>query len=530
MLRFFLWVFPAVLFAQQQWVDSVYASMSLDQKIGQLFMVMAYPDGNSQKQNYTRYQILNQHVGGLLFSKGTSFHQQRDTQYYQDLSSTPLLMAADAEWGMAMRLNDVEPYPYAMTLGAVPNEELIYAMAKRIGARMRAFGVHVSFAPVADVNTEPKNPIIGFRAFGDNPNRIARQTQAFAEGLQDANMIAVAKHFPGHGAAKLDSHKSLPRIEHTRNQLNRIDLIPFKKLINSAVKGIMVGHLEIPALENNNIPVSTSIKVVTHLLQQQMGFKGLIFTDALDMKGITKKVESPALAAFLAGADILVMPENLTKAIAEIKTNYIEGKISSKRLAHSVKKILTAKFALGLHQDGRLISASNALQINNTDTYLKQQIALQSVVNVYAKPNELPIKPSGLVAYMVLGKPTDNTFLSSLRTFAEKVEVFSADAEKPIRGKKIVIGVFANTASPWSKQSITPKEIELLQRLASQNNVHVVVFANSYLLAQVPDFKQFSSVLLAHENQPEFAKAAAQILFGKRLAVGVLPVNIVNKP
>lgn len=529
MHRFLFWVlfFPTMLFSQsqQQWVDSVYASMTLDQKIGQLFMVMAHPDGNTLKQKQTLQYIRNDHVGGVLFSKGTSAQQQKDNKRYQRLSQVPLFIAADAEWGMAMRLDDISPYPYAMTLGALPDEDLIYALAKRMGVRKRKIGVHISFTPVADVNTEARNPIIGVRAFGDNPTRVSSQAAAFMEGLQDAGILAVGKHFPGHGAAIADSHKSLPTIAHTKKQLDSIDLVPFRKLIAGGVRGIMVGHLQVPALEKETIPISVSSKVVTDLLQKQLGFKGLVFTDALNMMGITKSVESPALAAFLAGADVLLMPENLTKAIATIKASYVNGKILPKRLTLSVKKILAAKYALGLHQSENLISDAKALKTDYEDIYLKKQIALKSIVNVFSEPNNFPLKPNSTVAYLALGKPSGNSFLEQLQNFTKSIESVSIDTVKPLRGKTIIIGVFADTSTPWKNTFLPQKDVTVLHQLANQNKIYVVAFAKPYALQQFPDLSVFSNVLWAHENQPEFAKAAAKILFGKHKAVGVFPVE-----
>jgi beta-glucosidase-like glycosyl hydrolase len=294
---------------QQTWVDSIYAQMTLEQKIGQLFMVIAYPDGNASKRMATSKQIQTQHIGGVLFSKGTSKQQVRDTRTYQNQASIPLLIGADAEWGMAMRLTDVPAYPYAMTLGALPHSDLIYALGKRIGMRKCSMGVHVTFAPVLNVNSESKNPIIGVRSFGDDPNNVAKQGLAFMDGLLQAGVWAVAKHFPGHGAAVQDSHVTLPRINRSSKALDSIDLFPFQHLIDNSLKGVMVGHLAVPALtKNDSIPVSTSYEVTSDLLQHQMGFNGLVFTDALNMKGVTNRIAQPALRAFLAGADILLVP------------------------------------------------------------------------------------------------------------------------------------------------------------------------------------------------------------------------------
>ena len=529
MLRAFLFLIPACLFAQSQpqWVDSIYTKMSLDQKIGQLFMVMAFPDGNFSTQQKTIHQIKKQHIGGVLFSKGSSIKQLQDRKRYQRFSETPLLVAADAEWGMAMRLQDVSPYPYAMTLGALPNDELVYALAKQLGTRKRKMGVHVSFAPVADVNTEADNPIIGVRAFGDNPIRVAKKTQAFMEGLQDAGVIAVAKHFPGHGASTADSHKTLPRINRSKKALDSIDLVPFKHLISRGLKGIMVGHLDVPALDNSGLPIAASKKVVTQLLQQQLGFNGLVFTDALDMKGITTAVDSPALAAFLAGADVLVMPLQLEKAISAIKTSYANGDITEARLATSVKKILSAKYALGLHQNKKVKTTGNPLINTFYDMYLRKQIAEQSIVEIHAQKDAFPLQNDITVHYVSLGEPSSNDFLYALREKTTTIQILKNTLKTTeLTGKAIVVGVHANTSSPWTNQSLSESDIAVLTHLSTHSNVHVVLFAKPYVISQLPNLSSFASVLLAHEQQSAFAKAAARLLFGEIKTLGVLPIYI----
>lgn len=522
---------PFYLFAQsqRQWVDSVYNAMSLDQKIGQLFMVMAFPDGNLAKQQNVTYQIERFHIGGVLFSKGTSKQQLQDTKRYQYLSEIPLLIGADAEWGMAMRLQDVKPYPYGMTLGALPNDELVYSLAKRLGIRKRKMGVHVSFAPVADVNTEAENPIIGVRAFGDHPKRVAQLSQAFMEGLQDTGVMAVVKHFPGHGASSSDSHKKLPLIHRTKEALDTIDVVPFKHLISKGVKGIMVGHLDIPALDANGLPVSTSKKVVTQMLQQQLGFKGLIFSDALDMKGITTAVDSPSLSAFLAGVDVLVMPSQISKAVSELKSSYRNGKISEKRLEFSVKKILEAKYVMGLYQSKTAKTTENPMTNTSYDIYLREQIAEQSIVEVHVQKDVFPLAQDATTSYVALGKPSSNDFLYAMRKYTTIVQVSKNKVKTAdVIGKPIVVGVHANTSSPWTNQSISKSDIAILKHLQSYSNVHIVLFAKPYILSEIPNVSSFSSVHLAHEQQPAFAKSAAQILFGHRAAVGRLPVTLSN--
>ena len=510
--------------SQQAWVDSLYTQMNLDQKIGQLFMVMAYPDGNASKRMATSKQIQKQHIGGVLFSKGTSKQQLRDTRTYQNQASIPLLIGADAEWGMAMRLTDVPAYPYAMTLGALPHSDLVYALGKRLGVRKRSMGVHVTFAPVVDVNSESKNPIIGVRSFGDDPNKVAEYGAAFMEGLQAAGVWAVAKHFPGHGAAVQDSHIALPLINRSSKALDSIDLLPFQHLIDNKLKGVMVGHLAVPALTaSDSIPVSTSSFVVNDLLQDKMDFKGLVFTDALNMKGVTNRIAQPALQAFMAGADVLLIPENLISAIAKIKSHYLSGAITPARLAKSVKKILAAKYQLTLGQIKK--GFYEVMPFASVDRYLVQQIAKQSLVLAH-HTKAFPLKPKTNVAFVALGKQKDNSFLNALRQYAtvRQLSVYATTDISP--NETLVVGIYADTATPWKRQYLSTAELQLLTKLLKHQNVHVVVFAKPYVLRQLSDISNCSSVLLAHQQESTFVKAAVQLLFGKIDAVGKLPVAV----
>ena len=511
--------------SQQAWVDSLYSQMTLDQKIGQLFMVMAYPDGKASKRMATNKQIQAQHIGGVLFSKGTSKQQLRDTRTYQNQASIPLLIGADAEWGMAMRLTDLPAYPYAMTLGALSDGDLVYALGKRIGLRKRSMGVHVTFAPVLDVNSQSNNPIIGVRSFGDDPRNVAKHGIAFMEGLQAAGLWAVAKHFPGHGAAKQDSHIVLPIISRSKEVLDSIDLLPFRYLIANKLKGIMVGHLAVPSLTGNySIPVSTSPTVLNDLLQNKMDFNGLIFTDALNMNGITSSIDKPALKAFMAGADVLLIPEDLTKSISNIKSHYIAGKITPARLALSVKKILSAKYQLTLDQSKR--DFYQVLPFNSVDRYLLQQIAEQSIVLVNHNDN-FPIKTKANLYFVALGIQNDNTFLKALGKYARVRELSTFNGTTHINpNETLVVGIYADTTTPWKKQYLSTTSLQQLKKLLKYKDVHVVVFAKPYVLHQISNLGECSSLLLAHQQEAAFINAAAQMLFGKIKALGKLPVTI----
>ncbi len=341
-----------------QWARKILEGLTLDQKIGQLFMVAAIID---QKSNDVLMQnapynmdpdhielcIKKYHVGGMIFhGTCTPEKQMAATNYYQSLSSIPLLIGQDLEWGLTMRLRNTLRFPYNVELGKLKNNELIYKMGKEIGKQCKQLGVHMNFAPVVDVNNNPNNPVIGKRSFGDDPENVAQKGIAFMRGLQDVGIIACAKHFPGHGDTDMDSHFDLPKIPHARERLDAIELYPFRKMIEAGVQSVMLAHLEIPALDaTKHLPSSLSYAITTKLLQHELGFQGLVITDGLGMQGVLKhhKPGELELKALLAGHDILLCPMDVPKAVELIKLAIADGRFSEQKLDRRVYKILLAK-------------------------------------------------------------------------------------------------------------------------------------------------------------------------------------------
>ena len=302
---------------QQIWVDSVYSNMSLEQKVGQLFMVDVFSRDPKAKTDKIKKLITQYHIGGVIFSKGGPNLQAKLTNEFQALSKTKLMIAMDAEWGLAMRLDSTFAYPWNMTLGAIKDASIIEHVGRRIGEHCKRLGVHINFAPVVDINTNPKNPIIGNRSFGEDTDNVTQKSIAFIKGMQSAGILANAKHFPGHGDTDTDSHKTLPTINFSKNRIDSIELYPYKRLMNQGLSSVMVAHLNVPSLEpQNGLPSSLSKIIVTDILKKDLGFKGLIFTDALNMKGAANfdKPGEIDLAAFLAGNDVLLISENIPKA------------------------------------------------------------------------------------------------------------------------------------------------------------------------------------------------------------------------
>ena len=332
---------------QKNWVENTLKNLTLDQKIGQLFMIQAYSNKDKKHTNYINKMIKQYHVGGLIFMQGTPEKQVELTNLYQSKSKIPLLIGFDGEWGLNMRLKNTFRYPWNMTLGAVQNNTLIEQFGKQVGKHAKRVGIHINFAPVVDINTNPKNPIIGNRSFGENKYNVANKAIAFTKGMQSTGVLANAKHFPGHGDTSTDSHKTLPFLDFSLERLDSIELYPYKKLFESDLASVMIAHLNVPALEpKQGVPTSISYKVVTELLKEKMNFKGLIFTDALNMKGASNYAQPGAidLAAFIAGNDMLLIPEDIKEAVKKIKQALKNNIVTEERLDHSVRKILNESY------------------------------------------------------------------------------------------------------------------------------------------------------------------------------------------
>ncbi|MDB4717209.1 beta-N-acetylglucosaminidase, partial [Flavobacteriaceae bacterium] len=352
--------------AQQKWVDSVYSSLTLDQKIGQLFMVMAFSEQGEKHFDQISINVTENEIGGVIFSLGGPLEQTNWLNKLQSKSKIPLLIGMDAEWGVAMRLDSVQPFPWNMTLGAIQDNKLIEAVGERIGEQAKRLGIHINFAPSVDINTNPKNPIIGNRSFGENKENVSQKGIAFMKGMHKAGILSSAKHFPGHGDTSTDSHLGLPSINFASDRIDEVELYPFKKIINAGISSVMVAHLDIPAIDSG-IPSSLSYKTVQTLLKDSLDFKGLVITDALNMKGasgISPKFGID-VAAFVAGNDILLIPNDVRLAIKKMKRAFKAKLYTPARLEVSVKKILKAKYLAGLG-DYKSISTENLYSDLNT--------------------------------------------------------------------------------------------------------------------------------------------------------------------
>lgn len=522
--------------AQQKWVDSVYASLSTKEKIAQLFMVDVFSEKDDRHTHQAQFLIENYGIGGIIFSKGGPQRQAKLTNQYQQASRVPLLIGMDAEWGLAMRLDSTYAFPWNMTLGAIQDPEIVKKIGKQVGLHSKRLGVHINFAPVADINTNPANPIIGNRSFGENKERVAAHAIAFMNGMHEAGILSNAKHFPGHGDTDQDSHKTLPSILFSSQRIHEVELYPFKKLFAAGVSSVMVAHLQVPHLEpTKDLPTTLSQQVVTKLLQDSLQFKGLVITDALNMKGVSKH-SSPGkvdLEAFLAGNDVLLISENIPQAIEEIHQAYVNEVFTEKRLAHSVKKILMAKYKVGLHHTNFVETHKLVEDLNTIANEALEEEAFQKAITLVK--NDLGIfpmhfTPSTKIAYIQLGKDDNTAFIETMHRYQE-VTIFK-NHENLLTAlanyDAVILGHHVSSASPWKSYAISEADKALIDLVSKHKKTFLVNFASPYALSNLKSYIHIEAILQVYQNTPIAQKVAGQALFGGQAVSGKLPVSIRN--
>ena len=527
-------------FSQEKWVDSILSSMTIDEKIGQLFMIQAYSNLDSVHENEIKEMIEEYHVGNLIFMQGAPTKQAELTNKYQSISKIPLMIGFDGEWGLDMRLKNAYRFPWNMTLGAIEDNSLIYKFGKHIGNHARRIGIHVNFAPVVDINTNPLNPIIGNRSFGENKINVTQKAIAFSEGMQSVGVLANAKHFPGHGDTSTDSHLKLPVLNFNRQRLDSVELYPYKRVFDAGMASVMTAHLSIPVLEPNpKLPTSLSSNVVTDLLKYKLGFLGLIFTDGLNMKGAAN-YSSPSeinLAAILAGNDILLIPHDIPETINLLKTSLQTGVLSYERIDESVRKILLAKYKVGLHTYKPIELLNLEKDINTPeDEVLHRELVKNSMTLIKNKKKLLPIsdlKKLHKIAYVALGEASHDPFFKELQKYSEIFKVEKDNLNQIIDTLEdfdlVIVGFHKSNAHPWKPYQFSNKESVWLHEISRKNKTILSVFASPYSLLNIKSFNNLESILVAYQNSVIAQKIAAQTIFGAIDAKGVLPVSIKNK-
>lgn len=524
--------------AQQKWVDSLYNQMSLEEKIGQLFMVQAFSNQGLAHENLISQLITNHHIGGIIFSKGDPMSQARINNIFQDASKIPLLIGMDAEWGLSMRLENTYAFPWNMTLGAITDNSLIEQVGKQLGEHCKRLGVHFNFAPVVDINTNPINPIIGNRSFGEDRDNVTNKALAFMKGMQEAGVLANAKHFPGHGDTDSDSHKTLPTIHFDEKRIDSVELYPYRSLIKQGLSSVMVAHLNVPALEpQEGVPSSLSHHIVTDILKDSLQFQGLIYTDALNMKGASN-FSLPGdidLAAFLAGNDVLLISEDVPKAITKIMEAYDAGIVTEERLSHSVKKILQAKYKVGLNKYKPIETKHLIEDLNRIKDETLSEILFENAITVLKNKDEvLPIRKleKKKIAYVQMGDDDGSIFLKELQKYTKVHEVSADNLDELITKlsayNTVIVGFHRSNDSPWKDYAFSDKELVWLYEIARANNVILDLFVKPYALLNLSTVENFESIVVSYQNSEIAQQKSAQLIFGAISAKGVLPVSVGN--
>lgn len=509
--------------AAARWADSVYATLTNRERVAQLIFPKAVPKQGEASRNTVKRLCGTDGFGGLLFTEGSLAQHTELNAYAQTVAKVPVLLTFDGEWGLAMRIKDSPRFPHNMGLGAIRDPRLLYRYGQEMARECRAAGVHVNFAPDADVNTNPANPVIGYRAFGEDPARVARAATAYSLGLEDGGVQAVAKHFPGHGDTDLDSHKALPTVHHNRARLDSTDLVPFRDYINAGCSGIMVGHIAVPALDPSGRPASLSSLISDRLLRQELGFNGLIYTDALGMKGATESSQTPSLDALRAGADVLLSPLKPVDELNSIMKAIESGRLSMDVVADRCKRVLRYKYLLINPADKVDAKAVNTPQAEA----LIKELAAASVTCLRNTGNILPLDDlvDRNIAVVNIGARADNDFAATCRHYAPvKVyyntgEGFAATTLSKIRQADVVVAAVYND-SVYARNA--------LAQLAEMPGKMVAVFmVNPYKMAKFREsLKDAKAIVTAYDNIPACRVSAAEALFGGIKVDGQMPVAI----
>ncbi|MDY0201065.1 MAG: glycoside hydrolase family 3 N-terminal domain-containing protein [Tenuifilaceae bacterium] len=529
----------------QQWIDSVMNSLSLREKIAQLFMVAAYSNRDQNHIDEIIELIQNEKIGGLCFFQGGAVRQANLTNYYQRISKVPLLISIDAEWGLGMRLDSTVSYPRQMMLGAMDDNRLIYHMGADIARQLKALGVHINFAPVVDVNNNSKNPVINTRAFGENKEMVAQKGLAYMLGLQDNGILACAKHFPGHGDTDVDSHYALPLLTHSFNRIDSIELYPFRRLVQNGVAGVMVGHMEIPSVEPTaKLASSLSYNVVTSMLINDIGFKGLVITDALNMKGVSEGC-NPAdlnLMALKAGNDIILFPSEVKASITKIEREIKRGRFPEEEIERRCRKVIEAKYRVGLSHFKPIKTDDLVQRVNQTSSELIIRQIAEQAVTVLSNNNDL-IPLRGLdtlnVAYVEIGEDQGSAFYNQMALYAPitKFSVNANSSEEQIgelsydlrRFNLVVFGYHCISPRPQNDFGVTPNISNLISRISRNKTTVLSIFGSPYALEKLDEFVNPNTLIVAYDNSGITQSVVAQLIWGGLSVSGRLPVTASQK-
>lgn len=527
-------------YTNSHWVDSLLSKMTLDEKIGQMIFARAHSDLGEEHKQHLIGLIEKHKIGGVVFFQGDPETQIELMNEYQALSDIPLMGAIDAEWGLGMRLDHTLSFPYQMTLGAIQDDALIYEMGREIARQIKRTGLHYNFAPDADINNNPDNPVINARSFGENKRQVAAKAMAYMKGMQSENLLTSAKHFPGHGDTNVDSHFDLPLINHSRQRLDSVELYPFQQLIDQGVSSVMIGHLNIPALDSTGVPSTLSKEIITNLLKKEMNFRGLVVTDAMEMKGVIKNYATGVADGMtaLAGTDIIELSADTEKAILEIKKAVQLGKISLQELDWKVRKILAAKQWVGLAEYHPTPTANVLEELNTPKAQLLNRKLIEASLTLLKNDWDLlPLKNLDTlkIASVSIGADEKTQFQKTLELHTEiasyqideKADQQVTDSlEKALKEHNLVVLGFHDDARiPRNQINYSPAVLNFLEKVNHKNTI-VSFFKNPYALAKLPQLNTAKAVVMAYQDNKPTEDLTGQLIFGGIGANGRLPVSI----
>ncbi|MBS1573250.1 MAG: glycoside hydrolase family 3 protein [Bacteroidetes bacterium] len=515
----------------EAWVNKTYNNLSQDEKLGQLFIVALYTNKGEDFISNIRKIVENDKIGGLILMQDDATREINLVNEFQAKSKIPLMIGMDAEWGVYQRIAKAHKFPWAITLGAVQDKKIVYEMAQKIAEDCKRMGINWDFAPVVDVNTNPNNPIIGNRSFGSNVQNVVASGLAYANGLQDANILAAIKHFPGHGDTDKDSHLDLPVVNHKLERLNNIEIAPFKALMDKGIGGVMVAHLYVPALEKGKgIPASVSKNIITGLLKEKLGYKGLIITDALNMAAVASKYKAGELdaMAFRAGNDIMLFSQDVATGKRLIQQAIDKGEIPQSRLEESVKKILLTKYYLGLNKYTPIKPENIDEDLNNSSHKLLAQKVYENALTVLKDDKKtLPLSCKKTYYYLPLEEAPYEVFYNQMLLNNTVILKKTSELQSIPENSTIIIGLHKDNSTAYKPYKISENSKNIIQQLSKKNQVILTVFGSPYALKDM-EIKEIPTVIVAYENNEDSMTATAKSLFGKSKISGRLPV-VVNE-
>lgn len=516
----------------RHWVDSIMDKLSFKEKVGQLFIYTIAPVDTKRNLELLREAVDTYKVGGLLFSGGKMQTQVDLTNRAQKQAKVPVMITFDGEWGLAMRLRGTPIFPRNMVLGCIRDNQLIYEYGSEVARQCRQIGVQVNFAPVADVNINPKNPVINTRSFGEDPIQVADKVIAYASGLEGGGVLSVCKHFPGHGDTDVDSHKALPVLPFTRERLDSVELYPFKKAIRAGLGGMMVGHLQVPVIEPiGGLPSSLSRNVVYDLLTDELAFKGLIFTDALAMKGVSGN-GYVSLQALKAGNDMVLAPRNLKEEIPAVLEAVEKGELTKEDIENKCRKVLTYKYVLGLKKKPHIQLSGLEQRINSPQTRdLIRRLNLAAITVLNNKNHILPlhVDKEQTIALLEVGKPGETEVLAkqmSRYTSLARFRLRPNQTEEENQRLRDSLATYKRVVVAVSEQRLAPYH-SFFTKFAPESLAIYLFFTPGKMMLQIHRaVSHASAVVLGHSHNSDVQRQVADILFAKATADGRLSASV----